>query len=122
MEILSWFNIIKGQEEATDWFIENWIKKVLVFNMTHGLWGQKAMFETLKVPAYDREQTAKEALDSVIDMKLEGGIDNPLTDAEPGLLKDIEEAGYAIHEVDFEKAYDVYRDEMYKVIENFNWE
>jgi|TARA_R110002020_G_scaffold470925_1_gene697220 hypothetical protein len=118
---MNWFNIIKGQEEATEWFIENWIKKVLVTNMTHGLDAQKATFDTLKVPIYDREQMAKETMDRVIDMKLEGGVDNPLSDAEPGLLRDMENAGHAIHEVDFEKAYEIYREEMYKVIENFNW-
>jgi hypothetical protein len=119
---MSWFNIIKGQEEATDWFIENWIKKVLVSNMTHGLHGQKMMFDALNTPVYDREQMAKEAMDKVIEIKLEGGVDNPLSDVEPGLLRDMEKAGHAIHEVDFEKAYEVYREEMYKVIENFSWE
>jgi Asp-tRNA(Asn)/Glu-tRNA(Gln) amidotransferase A subunit family amidase len=118
---MSWFNLIKGQEEATDWFIENWIKKILVFNMTHGLHGHKALYETLNVPVYDREQMVKEAIDTVIDMKLEGGVDNALSDAEPALLKEMEEAGHAIHEVDFHRAYDVYKDEMYEVIENFDW-
>ena len=119
---MSWFNIIKGQEEATDWFIENWIKKVLVPNMTMGFDGSKVMYDWFNTPVYDRKQRTKEQIDTLIDMKLEGGVDNPLSDAEPGLLRDMEKAGHAIHEVDFEKAYEVYREEMYSVIENFNWE
>ena len=118
---MNWFNIIKGQEEATEWFIENWIKKVLVTNMTHGLDLQKAILDAMNIPVSEREERAKNSLDGVIKLKKEGGALGPLSDSEPMLLRDIEKAGHAIHEVDFDKAYDVFRDEMYEAIENFDW-